>query len=231
MFNPNTIRKVTNSLHTAINSYMVMNPGSIKISISEGNTKIGKVMNFSLAPIITCGKACKHCMEYCYDIKACLQYPNAVIDARARNTVLAMYSRDYLFNEIDKAMSRRRVNKFFRWHVAGDILDLDYFTRMVENARMHPDFVIWTYTKQYAIVNEYCAKYGRDSIPSNFTIMFSEWRGLTMVNPYHFPEFRVIFKGENTPNDATWICPGNCDICKACHRGCVANETTYAHEH
>jgi len=231
MFKNSTIVKAVAMLNESIERYKMLNPDDFKVCISKGNVKIGRVMNFSIAPIITCGKACAHCMGYCYDVKAVIQYPDSVVDARARNTVLATYYRDRLFNEIDKAMSRRRRNKFFRWHVAGDILDLDYFTRMVENARRHPDFTIWTYTKQYSIINEYCKMYGRDSIPSNFTVMFSEWRGLPMVNPYNFPEFRVVFKGEEVPSDATWVCPGNCDICKAAGRGCVGNETTYAHEH
>lgn len=231
MFKENTIIEVRRDLKAAVSAYMAKSAHEIPVCISNGNRKIGKVMNFSLAPIITCGKQCKYCQYYCYDVKACKQYPNTVIDARARNTALMRMDRDYLFSAIDAKMSRRKTNKFFRWHVAGDIVDMDYFVRMVDNARRHPDFVIWTYTKQYHIVNEYCEKYGKDSIPSNFTIMFSEWRGLPMVNPFGFPEFRVIFKGEETPKDVTWVCPGNCDICKACHRGCVANETTHAHEH
>lgn len=229
-FKPETIRKVTAMLNQAVNHYKAMQFEQVKLCLSSSNRKIGRVMNFSIAPIITCGKNCKGCKGFCYDVKACLQYPNTVIDARARNTVLAMYHREKLFAMIDAAMSRRRANKFFRWHVAGDILDLDYFARMVDNARMHPDFVIWTYTKQYHIVNEYCARFGRDSIPSNFHVMFSEWRGLPMDNPHGFPEFRVVaVDDEYIPTG--FYCPGNCDDCKRMGRGCVAGETVYCWLH
>ena len=234
MFRQETITGVTRDLSVAIDKYKAIiekDPAAVKVCLSKGNSKIGKSMNFSIAPILTCGRRCKLCARYCYDIKACKQYPNNVIDARARNTAFAYVARDYLFNQIDAAMSRRRTNKTFRFHVAGDIIDLDYFSRMVDIAKKHPDFRVWTYTKQYEIVNEYCDKYGRNAIPNNFTIMFSEWKGAEMINPYSFPEFRVIFKGEKTPSDAKWICPGNCDICKQCNRGCLNNETTYAHEH
>lgn len=206
---------------------------ALQVAISYGNRKIGRVMNVSTAAIFTCGGNCAECQEICYDIKAALQYEN-VRTARARNTTMSRKARSLFFEQIDAAMSRRRRNKYFRWHVAGDIQDADYLDRMIKNARKHPDFKIWTYTKQYNIVNEYVRTHGGSkaaAIPSNMVIMFSEWRGLPMVNPYSFPEFRVIFKGEEVPADATWICPGNCDICKAANRGCIAGETTHAHEH
>ena len=209
---------------------------NLTVCISKGNQKIGKVMNASLAPIITCHN-CKECKSLCYDIKACLQYCNTVLPARVRNTLLAMYRRDYYFNEIDKAMTRRRTNKFFRWHVSGDILDFDYFVHMVENAKRHPDFKIWTYTKHYTIVNLYCDKFGKDAIPKNLSIMFSEWDGMPMDNPYNFPVFACRLKdGNKNRSDESfktmYKCPGNCDICKSGKgHGCIKGENTYCDEH
>lgn len=204
----------------------------IKMAISKGNRKIGRVMNVSLPPILTCAN-CSQCKYLCYDVKACLQYPNTVIDARIRNLSILIKDRDEYFHRIDEAMNRRRKNKYFRWHVAGDIVDVDYFDRMITNAKSHPDFIIWTYTKNYRVVNEWISAHGRDAIPANFHIMFSEWRGLEMINPYHMPEFRVVFKDDAVKPDPreNHYCPGNCDVCKAMHRGCVAGETTYCNEH
>lgn len=207
-------------------------PAAINICISNGNRKIGRVMNVSLMPVLTCHN-CKECKFLCYDIKACLQYPDTVINARMRNTVLLKRDRDLFFSRIDEKMSRRRKNKYFRWHVAGDIVDLDYFSRMVENAKNHPDFIIWTYTKNYAVVNEYVKNHGGSvsaAIPENFHVMFSEWRGMEMQNPYNFPEFKVVFKSDAV-KPAGYYCPGNCDTCKECRRGCMAGETTFCHEH
>ena len=132
---------------------------TLRVCISKGNRKIGRCMNVSVAPIFTCGGACRVCKCICYDLRACLPYVN-VLNARVRNYLLAMYRRDFFFDSIDEAMNRRRKNKFFRWHVGGDILDYDYFCRMVENARRHPDFIIWTYTKRYHFVNRYVAEHG-----------------------------------------------------------------------
>lgn len=225
-FKNETIKKVVSNLKDAEKKYTNVSVDDIKMCISNGNQKIGRVMNVSLPPVLTCGN-CKECMHYCYDIKACLQYSNTVIDARIRNLVILKKDRNEYFDRIDKKVSRRRKNKYFRWHVAGDIIDLDYFERMVKIAIDHPDFVFWTYTKMYHIVNEFIAAGG--IIPGNFHIMFSEWRGMPMENPYNMPEFRVVFKGETKP--AGHYCPGNCDVCKATNRGCIAGETTYCMEH
>jgi len=223
-----SLKKVVSALKSAKDKYMSMPIESIKLCISNGNRKIGKAMNVSLPPILSCGN-CKECKHFCYDIRACLQYKN-VIDARIRNYVILLRDRDLYFSTIDRACSRRKTNKMFRWHVSGDIIDLDYFCRMVEIAKNHPDFIFWTYTKMYNIVNEYCDRYGKESIPVNFSVMFSEWRGVEMVNPYGFGEFRALYENESIPEN-TYYCPGNCDICKAARRGCIANENTCIYIH
>lgn len=209
---------------------------SLHVCISKNNRKIGKVMNVSLMPVMTCHN-CSECKFLCYDIKACLQYNNTVLPARIRNTVLAQYDRDRFFDEIDKACSRRRLHKYFRWHVAGDMLDMDYFKRVLDICRKHPDFVFWTYTKYYSLVNEYCREYGRESIPTNFSIMFSEWDGMPMDNPYGFPIFSCKLKDGNKNRSeesfrTMYKCPGNCDVCKrGAGHGCLKGENTYCDEH
>ena len=233
MYSKPSISKVVNEMNARRAYYAPKAADEIKMTISTGNRKIGQVMNVSLPPVLTCANG-KECMFYCYDIKACLQYSNTVIDARVRNLVILIKNREEFFSRIDKKMSRRRKNKFFRWHVAGDIVDIDYFNRMIENARKHADFIIWTYTKNYAVVNAWIAENGLDAIPSNFHIMFSKWDGLKMDNPYNMPVFACKMKDGNKdpmPWEIMHKCPGNCDICKATERGCIAGENTYADEH
>ena len=233
MYKIESVKKAVHDLRETTSSYRAIirgqGSGAVTMCISKGNRKIGRVMNVSLAPVLTCAN-CSECKMLCYDIKAVLQYRN-VVDARARNTALLLEDRDEYFRRIDDAISRRRLHKFFRWHVAGDIIDADYLDNMCTIARNHPDFVFWTYTKNYAVVNEYCRRRGgRVAIPENLSIMFSEWRGMPMVNPYGFPEFSVVFK-DDEHKPAGHYCPGNCDVCKATRRGCIAGETTYCHEH
>lgn len=228
MYKIETIRKIVSNLVAREMFYLAKDIDDIPMCVSDGNKKIGKVMNVSLPPVVCCPN-CSQCQKLCYDIKACNQYPNTVVDARARNLAILKKDRDEYFNRIEDKIKRRRLHKFFRWHVAGDIVDYNYFERMVEVAKNHPDFVFWTYTKAYGTVNEYLKRNGRNAIPTNFSIMFSEWRGMPMDNPYGFPEFKVVFKDEDKPKG--FYCPGNCDICKRIHRGCIAGETTYCNEH
>ena len=233
MYSKESIKKVVSQMNARRAYYAPIAVDNVKMAISAGNRKIGRVMNVSLPPIITCAN-CKECMYYCYDVKACLQYPNTVIDARMRNLSVLMKDREEYFARIDKKMNARRKNKFFRWHVSGDILDIDYFDRMVKNSRMHSDFIIWTYTKNYRIVNEWIAKNGRDALPKNLHIMFSKWDGLKIDNPYNMPVFACKMKNGNIDNmewDKMYKCPGNCDACKSCGRGCIGGENTYCDEH
>ena len=243
MYRPETLKKymdlVKDAMEKARETLNTM-PGLAyhSLTISKGNTKIGRVHNVSLAPIVTCGN-CSHCSVLCYDIKAALFHTNSVLPARAMNTVIAMEHRDAYFKAIRFYISRRcgkRSNKYFRWHVGGEILDMAYLEEMIETARMFPTWYFWTYTKMHGLVNLYVQKYGRDAIPENMTIMFSEWDGMPLVNPYNFPVFTCKLKdgNKNHPSeyfDTLYKCPGNCDICKETHRGCIAGETTYADEH
>lgn len=235
MYNKETLRKLMERARELKNQYLKKDIMDIAICISKGNRKIGRVMNVSLMPIMTCAN-CNECKYFRYDVKACVQYPHNVLDARIRNTVLATQNMPEYFNRIRWAIKRRKKNKFFRWHVAGDILNKEYFAEMVAIAKEFPEFIFWTYTKNYSIVNSFCDEFGRDAIPGNLSIMFSEWDGLKMDNPYNFPVFACKLKAGNKNRteesfQSMHKCPGNCDICKATKRGCPYGESTYADEH
>ena len=225
---PEILRKAISGLQDEIKRYNSVPVESVVPCISKGNKKIGHALNVSLPPIITCAN-CSGCKSFCYDIKAVLQYGN-VRSARARNYSVLVRDRKRYFDAIRSACAKRRKNKYFRWHVSGDILDIDYLDNMVKIAKDFPKFRFWTYTKAYNIVNEYVRLNGRESIPANLSIMFSEWRGMPMVNPYGFPEFRVLFDGEAKPEGAP-LCNGNCNVCIKNNRCCVSGETTYCHLH
>lgn len=238
MYTNETVKKVVSDLKTRRAFYENIPVENIAMCISGGNMKIGRVLNVSLPPVLTCGN-CAGCKSFCYDIKACYQYKNTVVDARARNLAILEKDRAEFFKRIEDKLSRRRKNKFFRWHVAGDIVDYNYFENMVRIAANYPDFTFWTYTKMYHIVNMYVVNHGGNraaAIPGNLHILFSEWDGMPLVNPFDFPIFTCRLKGGNKNHDDAFFktmhkCPGNCDVCKAAGRGCPAGESSYADEH
>lgn len=229
MYSKETITKAVEKLQEKIAFYESMRAEEIKMCISDGNKKIGKTLNVSLAPIITCHN-CRECMKYCYDVKAVMAYPSC-LDARARNTALFMKDRGDFFGRLHKRMRGRKARKALRFHVSGEIVDSDHLDRIIDTARMFPDWTIWTYTKMYWVVNQYVDSHGGSiaaAIPSNLHVMFSEWKGLPMDNPHGFPVFRCAF---DESDKVGHHCPGNCDICLAHKRGCVVGESSWVDNH
>ena len=170
---------------------------------------MGAIPSISLPPIVTCAPGCT-CAKDCYAAKTCRIYKN-VKQSYENNLQALNENRDRYFSEISKACTNSR---FFRYHVSGDILDADYFDRMVKTAEENTYTTFLCFTKKYNIVNEYTG-----AIPRNLVIIFSEWPGMDMENPKNFPIAHVIFKGESVPDE--WaLCPGNCLECAGAGAGC-----------
>lgn len=229
-YNKKTLAKILSVLAALIAMFKGMPFDSLKLHISKGNKKIGRTHNFSMAPGHTCSN-CSECISYCYDIKACWQYENVRI-ARAENTAMMLLDREKTFSQIAEYIRRRKANKFFRWHVSGDILDTDYFDHMVKIAILFPDWTFWTYTKNYFAVNDWIRTHGgtRDALPDNLSVMFSVWNGMPCINPYGLPTFTCIMEGM-TPAPGEWRCPGNCQICIDSGRGCPHKESSNVDAH
>lgn len=227
-YSAETLRKFKKQCDELISYYDSVPLEKLNVSISDGNVKIGHCKNVSSLPVYSCRHLCGRCVKFCYDIKACIQYKN-VINARVKNFVIFKRNREKFFSDIADALSHVKAHKFFRYHVGGEIIDIDELYRLVKLAKQFPDFKMWTYTKNYNVVNFYCDIYGKDSIPENLQIMFSEWKGTPVINPYNFPVFACRFPDEKPPFE--YKCPGNCDICKANGRGCINGESTYTDLH
>lgn len=217
-YKPSTLHKFVSRVREQMALYRASRE-PLKVCITAGNEKIGRVLNVSLAPIITCGN-CSGCMWHCYDLSSGL-FRLDVLKARARNTCILEDDREDYFRQIINRIRRTRKCRFFRWHVGGEIPDMDYLEHMIEIARMFPEWRFWTYTKMYALINAYCRAHGntRDCIPSNLSIMFSLWNGMECDNPYDFPVFACEMDGYSFPEIAH-VCPSRCAICIANHTGC-----------
>ena len=181
------------------------------VSISKGNSKMGYIPSVSLPPIITCANGCT-CAKKCYAAKLCRIYANTR-KAYARNLDILKNDMDNYFTQVKAAAM---VTKYFRFHVSGDIYDMNYLDRMVKLAKELPGTTFLAFTKQYNFVNNFL-QYA--AIPDNLKIIFSEWPGMKMHNPYNLPVAHVIFKG-STPADNWKICGGNCSKCACQGVGC-----------
>lgn len=182
-----------------------------KITISKGNAKMGNIPSVSLPPVITCAKDCA-CAKDCYAVKLCRIYKNV---KQSYDKNLSIYRNDCAgyWKQIDTVL---KASRFFRFHVAGDIVDMRYFNNMTIVALNNPHCEILVFTKQYNIVNMYLNDY---DIPQNLHIIFSAWDGMPMDNPYNLPVSHVIFKDTEIMPD--WkICTGNCLECAINNKNC-----------
>lgn len=208
--------KVMDKFTTALNeAKKEVESGMVKtVSISSGNVKMGAVPSVSTLPFITCPSRCKGtCGSACYAAKIANMRPS-VLKAYARNTALAMLKRDLFWAGINYALMGAR---FFRFHVSGDILNRDYFDRMVKAAATNPHCEILVFTKRYEIVNAWMDENG--DLPENLHILFSGWTNLEPINPHDLPETN-IFTDEQGPKDEWLVCGGNCYECGCRGVGC-----------
>lgn len=200
----------------------------LKVSISKGNAKMGAIPSVSLPPIITCPKGAP-CAGKCYAAKLCRIYPN-VRNAYQNNLGILNSSPGEYWRQVREAIAK---TKYFRFHVSGDIPDLNYFKQMCLIAIEYPDTQILAFTKRYNIVNDYINMLAFHELPDNLHIIFSEWGEQKPHNPHNLPTSAVIFKGTE-PRDDWKICGGNCTECACRGVGCwelKKGETIAFYEH
>lgn len=112
------------------------------LSISQGNSKLGKIPSISLPAGLTC-RPCA-CIEKCYAKKL----------ERLRPTVARAYQHNLEVLKTDPETYWREVeavimlSRYFRFHVSGDIPDRDYFADMVMVAARQPHCQILCFTKR-----------------------------------------------------------------------------------
>lgn len=197
-----------------------------KISISNGNAKLGAIPSVSLPACITCNPDAP-CFKECYARRIEYRYKRSK-DAYAHNLqVLKDNPGAYWLQVQASAM----LTRFFRYHVSGDIPNLEYLRQMVATANALPGTNFLAFTKQYKIVNEYLS--GGGCIPNNLKIIFSNWGAWQCDNPHNLPVCEVIFKDVTPP--ANWlICGGNCTDCACRGIGCwqlKSGETIAIYKH
>ena len=214
--NPIKVDAMQTKLAKMINarSNFVENVDNEHVFISTGNRKTGfAVPSVSLIPVADC-RNCSTCSRLCYDLRNDM-YPGTM-QTRAKNSAIARTQIDKFFFEISLACG---AFKFFRWHVGGDILNGEYFEGMVKVALQNPGTTFLAFTKCYDIVNDYVA--AGYEIPSNFQIIFSDWPGANMCNPFDFPTSSPVFADGTTAAKPNAIeCGGNCSECAIMGAGC-----------
>ena len=182
-------------------------------SISLGNTKT-HIPSVSVLPAITCPACCRGtCDGKCYALKGVNVHPSE-LRAYARNLAIYEMQPARYWEAIRNAC---RNSLYFRYHVAGDIVDAAYLQGMIDTANACPNTTFLVFTKKYNLVNDWIAQNGE--LPKNLKILFSGWIGLTPYNPHNLPETTVYPKHAEPAPD--WkLCGGNCLECACRGVGC-----------
>lgn len=185
------------------------------LSISRGNTKLGRVMSVSLPPVKSCGSGLP-CYGKCYAAKLARVRP-VVRAAWERNWKAVMTGRTGYFSEIREAVLKA-APELFRWHVAGDIPDFNYLGRMCDLASDVPGTLFLAFTKKYDLLLNWL--YDGQSEPDNLTLVASAWPGLTVPDEVltGFPSAWMRPCKGYAPGipEAAAECPGNCESCRIC---------------
>lgn len=198
----------------------------MKVTISKGNKKMGAIPSVSLPACVTCNQDAP-CFSKCYAARL----------ARLRATVRESYENNLVILEQNPALywstvyTAAATTRYFRYHVSGDIPNIDYFAHMIHLAEVLPGTTFLAFTKQFAIINTYLTYGG--TIPENLKIIFSNWGAWKCQNPHNLPTCEIILKG-NEPRDEWKICGGNCTECACRGIGCWElknGETIAIYEH
>lgn len=185
----------------------------MNVKISEGNSKLGHIPSVSLPTGISCRQDCG-CTEKCYARKLERLRPS-VMRAYETNWRILHDDPDTYWREVEGAIM---MSRYFRFHVSGDIPDVEYFRRMAEVSQRNPHCGILCFTKKFDIVNDYLTEH---RLPPNLHIVFSGWKGLKMNNPHKLPEAHVRYRdGTTTARPDAVECGGNCTECAMTDGGC-----------
>lgn len=178
----------------------------MRVHISTGNTKLGKVGDISLMPGLTCIPGAP-CRRDCYARK--FLFRKTVHKAWTDNTTLAKTEPRTYFNQVFEWIDRNKP-RYFRWHVAGDILNQGYLDEMILIAKLFRDTRFLVFTKRFEF--DY-----RDT-PSNMSVLFSAWPGW-QTPPRKVGVRAIAWMQDGTeirvPIDAT-RCKGTCSSCFEC---------------
>ena len=194
------------------------------LTLTDGNGKLGRVMNISLPPRLSCDTSMP-----CFSARRCYALRHAYLPYKevraAWDGNYAVWCREgpaAYFGAVKKAVAGRRP-AMFRWHVGGDVPDLvpgeadAYIGGMVDVADRFPDTVFWAFTKRYGAARRN-AKIIRSA--GNLNVVLSAWPGVRLDGRTRRAWPVCYLDDPKAPDpripEGAFRCPGGCDKCLKC---------------
>ena len=180
------------------------------ISISAGNIKLGDISSVSLPAVITC-RPDAPCFQKCY-ARHMQNFKKNCLTAWTRNLDIYRNNPESYWLQLRAHCS---MVSAFRFHVSGDIPDIQYLEGIIKLARECRNCQFLMFTKRAEWVNDKISalKKQKKALPKNLHILLSNWGSWTLPNPYGLPVTNVIPRHttpaeiEKLVSDGSTICP------------------------
>jgi len=185
----------------------------MKLHISKGNKKMGKIPSSSLRPIKDCIN-CKECSNKCYAIKAYRQYKRTK-KAWDENSKLIRENESKWESGHIKWITKEKP-KYFRFNVSGDIISRKHLRLMNRTCKACPSTRFLIFTKSFKFIKD------PKTIAENLTVVLSV-----------FPKMKVPERLKSLPRAYAYNthldypdnlrrfkdaieCVGGCEFCGIC---------------
>jgi len=186
----------------------------MNVSISKGNTKLGpSILNTSLTPIASCQPNTPCQKSGCYALKAYRQYPN-VRKAWDNNFNIYLESPQTYFKQINSYLETKN-SFYFRWLVAGDIVDNRYLRGIIYAAQKNNQGKFLVFTKNYPVLSSI----KKENLPKNLNIMVSAWPNYPIPKYIKENKYRIAWMQNSTETripKESFLCSGYCQDCLEC---------------
>jgi len=181
------------------------------VSLSPGNSKLGRIWSISLPPLVTCAVDAP-CRKHCYARFCYCLYPNT---KKAWDNNLLSFCKSPLnfFRALKDEFGKHKKREFFRFHIGGDIVNDTYFRWLCDFCYWFPETNVMAYTKKHEYFNFI-------DLPKNLSLCASfwpNWGNAALILPRFNRVWMRPVKGteHRIPKNA-FECPGKCSSCHAC---------------
>lgn len=175
----------------------------MRLKISEGNNKLGKIANLSMPPGLTCVPGIPCLSEGCYAMKAYRLYPN-VQNAWTSNLELWESNPGKFFSEFSAWLTKKKPERF-RLFTGGDMPSEEFLTQLMFVATNHPETGFLVFTKRY--------DYDYGKMPDNLKVVLSIWPGVKLPTNTDLPWAWLEEDPRRRKTFPHYVCPGGCDAC------------------
>ena len=181
----------------------------MKVKISKGNMKLGKIPNSSLIPVKDCINS-KWCKNVCYAKKAWRLYPSArkawTINSKIIHSDMEQWKNDHI------EWVQKHEPKLFRFFQAGDVISKEHFDKIKEICEACPNTKFIMFTKAFKFIDY--------PIPLNLCVVLSLFPKMKVPDRLAYLPRAYYYENSDDYADKRFLkaleCHGGCDHCGMC---------------